>query len=244
MKTQQRQPPFARILFESIQLMLVAPVIFKARGSDNHRHDNVRVAVQSFSPQTPRLVPGDFLTETQLQGHDFAQSMGRGLFYRVLLLSPHDVKEPDQLRPRLERLNLLEGGQDVGVAFLLGEGGDVSGMMELQNLLYTIGLSIQIIPIASLEGFVDAMEAFEAGAKDASYWDKHRRPPHHLRDLIPYCTTGDNLTPHTANVLSDVCHSFRDLVGRQRSQRSMMHLSNHLGRKEGPAAIEFWRKEC
>ena len=74
------------------------------------------------------------MLEARLEGHDIVVSIGTTRSYRLSLLSSSDLCDKDGLNNKLQRLNLLQGGQDVGIAFLLGKGGDFTGMMELQDM--------------------------------------------------------------------------------------------------------------
>lgn len=79
----------------------------------------------------------DHRLEARLETHDIAMHVAKsestpnhGVFL-FILLSQVDLGS-DQTEHRLNRLAHLTGGTNVAVVFLLGEGGDMSGFMQLQ----------------------------------------------------------------------------------------------------------------
>ena len=77
------------------------------------------------------------MSEARLEGHDIVVSIGTTRSYRLSLLASSDLCDKDSLNNKLQRLSLLQGGQDVGIAFLLGKRGDFTEMMELQDMSVT-----------------------------------------------------------------------------------------------------------
>lgn len=51
------------------------------------------------------------------------------------------------------------------------------------------------------------------------------------------------LSEHSANVLSDICHSIRDVAAITESERGMKVLEDYLGEEDAKNIESFWAEE-
>ncbi|RAL62505.1 hypothetical protein DID88_005070 [Monilinia fructigena] len=170
---------------------------------------------------------------------------GEQQFFRVLLLSPSDMKSSTNASARIERLDHQTGGRNVGIIFLLREnGGGENGMKEYMNLQLSLMTTskIPILPLASASQLLTALQSFQrqlcivpsSRKVDAQY------------ELLPFSNVGNAMTQHTRNILSDICHSIPELAGIATTSDGQGQLREWLSEPNPNSAqniIDFWKRE-
>ncbi|KAK8042319.1 hypothetical protein PG993_006842 [Apiospora rasikravindrae] len=181
-----------------------------------------------------------------LQSHDVAMPLppkdGRSKsVLRAILLCPQEIGS-DATHQRIERLYHLDGGQHVVIVFMMKEsrsGSAAASLMRLQLDLMN-GLEMPIIPVSSIDAVPATLLAFHRQLATAG-GGKKTLPA--SRSLLPHCSGAENLSEHSANVLSDVTTGMKDLSEKATSEQGKQELIRYLGEAEAERAISFWNDE-
>ncbi|KAJ9157958.1 hypothetical protein NKR23_g511 [Pleurostoma richardsiae] len=208
---------------------------------------------RDWAPAIPVFLKGEERKwqERLLTTHDVAvplsnrsQQSPQELF-RFVVLSASDLASPSETEQRIDRLYNLTGGSNVGLVFLLGEGGDMSGFMQLQLSILT-KFHIPLIPVQAATALPKTINAFQqqliVSLSGAPRHAATAAQPAVTR-LLPYCALGSRLGEHAVNVLSDTNSGFCDLVTKAGSEDGNAELVHWLGADVAKRAIQFWTHE-
>jgi len=104
-----------------------------------------------------------------------------------------------------------------------------------------------LLPLTTLDDLAATITAFhcsqQASSQPAPSSNSGDIVPSAPQHLIPYCTITPPMSGHAAKVLSDICHSLRDLVGMASTREGRAALTGFLGRAGAEGAISFWQHE-
>ncbi|KAI0442458.1 hypothetical protein F4803DRAFT_369910 [Xylaria telfairii] len=178
--------------------------------------------------------------ETQIDTHDVAIPLSSQRVFRAVLISPRDVASTESLN-RIERLHNLNGGQDVGLIFLLkdddAQQNATHALMALQ--LQLIGnWELPVIPVKSVAAIETSLATLRHQLMATS-----RKPPGPASSLLPFCSDREPLSNHTINVLTDVASDFKDLLDKLSSNSVF---ESEIAPLVGPDADKlrcFWTDE-
>ncbi|KAL8798364.1 MAG: hypothetical protein Q9182_006728 [Xanthomendoza sp. 2 TL-2023] len=167
-----------------------------------------------------------------------------------LLLTPISVSDANRTSTlaRIERFATLVTDPSPAIAFLLfaeppqsSSSNGFHSYMTLQTLLHGLAISPPMLPIASASQLIPSLNTYVASSVI-----KH--PMMALpssRTLLQQITaTGPTcpLSEHSTNVLSDICHSIKEVAAMTESDQGMKVLEDFLG--EDAKKIEsFWAEE-
>ncbi|KAI2635916.1 hypothetical protein GGS21DRAFT_489631 [Xylaria nigripes] len=154
--------------------------------------------------------------EADLNTHDVAVPLctpttSSQRIFRAIFMSPQDVASA-RSSSRIERLYHVNGGQDVGIIFLLqhedGRNNAVASLMELQ--LQLVGnWELPIIPVESIAAVPAGLVTLKRQLVSPVTGQKS---PNAASSLLPYCSDTGLLAEHTVNVLTDTTTGFSDLL--------------------------------
>ncbi|KAL8997351.1 MAG: hypothetical protein Q9188_006345 [Gyalolechia gomerana] len=168
-----------------------------------------------------------------------------------LLLTPVSIlgSERHAVLPRIERFATLTTDPKPAIAFLLANNSTpnptINGFhtyMTLQTMLHELSLSLALLPVASPSQILPLLNTYTAAPAPS-----HRAPtvPTSLT-LLRQITAAAPVSPlseHSANVLSDVCHSIRDVAAMTESDDGMKVLEDYLGEEDAKNIESFWAEE-
>ena len=112
--------------------------------------------------------------------------------------------------------------------------------IETKTRLSTLPTPPVLIPVATAEQFLTMMGRYAAPPPPLP-----RAHVPTMQSLLPYVTSmapARPLSTHGANVLSDLCHSLKDIVGLAGREEGREVLGQWLG-EEGKGVAEFWERE-
>ncbi|KAL8377796.1 hypothetical protein RB595_008467 [Gaeumannomyces hyphopodioides] len=195
--------------------------------------------------QSTLLTPGsgtyELHAETTLVAHDIAipypGTLGEGDdVFRFMLVSPGDAGDADT-DARLDRLYNL--GAHVGVVFL-SQGEGCNSLTEFQIRNMHTRPEMTIIPVSTPERLPETVATFSKGLSQP-----HPRVPRPwaVKTLLPFCSTNLPLGEHNVNVLSDICPSFRGLVGIMSCEEGQDSIRNYIDEPDAGALIQFFSGE-
>ncbi|KXH48921.1 OPA3 family protein [Colletotrichum simmondsii] len=181
-----------------------------------------------------------------LDTHDIALSISQNHTYRFILLSPKDVGQQTTAQ-RLDRLNSLDGGCNIAVIFLIGEGFDqcdaTQAFMEFKidshrSLLKKLDPPLLALPLTShteLPSILVGIREMLAAKSSSSV-----SPAQPSADLLLYMA-GDNepLSEHGANLLSELGQSPRAIAALADTEEGKARILDLLGPKDGKAILGF-----
>ncbi|KXH44581.1 hypothetical protein CNYM01_09542 [Colletotrichum nymphaeae SA-01] len=206
-----------------------------------------------WAPVIPLLISNTPpFQERRLDTHDIALPISQNQTYRFILLSPKDVGQQATAQ-RLERLNSLDGGCNIAVIFLIGEGVDqcdaTQAFMELkienkannrshQSLLEKLDPPLLALPLTShteLPSILAGLQEMLAAKSSSSL--SSAQPS---AGLLLYMA-GDNepLSEHGANLLSELGQSPREIAALADTEEGKARILDLLGPKDGKAILGF-----
>lgn len=110
------------------------------------------------------------------------------------------------------------------------------------NRIHELSLSLALLPVASPSQILPLLNTYTAAPAPS-----HRAPiiPTSMT-LLRQVTAAAPISPlseHSANVLSDVCHSIRDVAAMTESDDGMKVLEDYLGEEDAKNIESFWAEE-
>lgn len=189
--------------------------------------------------------------EESLEAHDIALPLPRKTnesnpeSFRLLLLSESDGF--DETRARIDRLCCATGEKQVGVMFLLreqfsgnGMGSGMTAYLKIQAWLLTSTLALPLIPLQNLSSLPKTLSSFHHSLLKTHPVPKPVNP---VLSLLPYCTTEPPMGEHTANVMSDLTGSLKDLAIFTATEQGRRMLAEWVGEDKLEAVVGFWDVE-
>lgn len=109
-------------------------------------------------------------------------------------------------------------------------------------MLHELSLPLALLPIASPSQLLPLLNTYTAAPAPAK-----RAPtmPPSMTLLRQITATGPlcPLSQHSANVLSDICHSIKDVAAMTESDDGMKKLEDYLGEEDAGNIESFWAEE-
>ncbi|KAL9010159.1 MAG: hypothetical protein Q9173_004882 [Seirophora scorigena] len=185
-----------------------------------------------------------------------AQSYRQGLVggsaqQLFLVLTPVSIlgSERHTLQSRIERFATLTTCPKPAIAFLLANNSTQSSSVygfhtytTLQMMLHELSVPLALLPIASPSQLVPSLKTYV----DISL-PGHGTPatPPPMRLLRQITATGPSrpLSEHSANVLSDICRSIKDVAAITESEQGMRVLEDYVGEKDARNIESFWTED-
>ncbi|KAL6715830.1 hypothetical protein ACLMJK_006791 [Lecanora helva] len=217
----------------SIVPILATSPLFKLRETTLETHD---LALPVRSP------PSNSILQRQQQ-----QPLPNQPF---LLLTPSSLSNPN-LSERITRFSTLTSTPTPTIAFALKSeshtsNDSASGMhafMQLQTLLYALPTAPPpLLPIPTLTDLLPLLKPRTTSSPP----NPLPPPPISPLVLLPHLTStapGRPLPEHTMNVLSDLCHSIRDVLELVGTEEGKVTLEEWVGAEEARGLVEFWEGE-
>ncbi|KAM0799114.1 hypothetical protein BDR22DRAFT_338551 [Usnea florida] len=200
------------------------------------------------------------LHETALQTHDLAlptaqpsqpthrQPNLRPPTHPFLILTPSSSTSPTLTTERINRFTTLTATPAPTILFLLtttsSQPPNLTGLqsfMDLQTLTHALPTTPPLLPIPSPIHLLPTLRTYTT-APTPSVTPITTTP----LSLLPHLTTTAPLRPlttHTANVLSDLCHSIVEIAVLGETEGGREMLGRWLGEEEGRGVVEFWEGE-
>ncbi|OLN82018.1 hypothetical protein CCHL11_08649 [Colletotrichum chlorophyti] len=197
------------------------------------------------SPASQRLVATKQATESRLNTHDIALPLPQqGRVLRLVLLSPRDGRHSGT-EQRLDRLYHLNGGRDAAIIFLLDrhgqEGDPVAAFTKLQIEMLN-KLELPLIPLSSVAALSSSLSTLRA-----SFSPPHAPPPRAQASpfsLLQYLArNGIPLSEHSANLLSELGRSPREIAALVETEEGRARIVELLGPRDGARVLAFMAEE-
>ncbi|EXF74061.1 hypothetical protein CFIO01_10487 [Colletotrichum fioriniae PJ7] len=202
-----------------------------------------------WAPVIPLLISNTPpFQERGLYTHDIALPISQDQVYRIILLSPKDVGQQATAQ-RLERLDSLDGGCNIAIIFLIGEGTEqfdaTQAFMEFKiDLLEKLDPPLLALPLTSytelpsmLAGFREMLATMQPAIHSASSLSPAQPTS---ADLLLYMA-GDNepLSEHGANLLSELGQSPREIAALADTEEGKARILDVLDPKDSKAILGF-----
>lgn len=114
--------------------------------------------------------------------------------------------------------------------------------LHFSRRLHELSIPLTLLPIPSPSQLVPLLTNYTAPAAPTRCTVRVPLP----KTLLPQLTAtapARPLSEHSANVLSDICHSIRDVAAITESEQGMKVLEEYLGEEDARNIESFWAEE-
>ncbi|KAL7790412.1 optic atrophy 3 domain-containing protein [Trichoderma ceciliae] len=165
----------------------------------------------------------------------------KGGLFKLVLLTSGEAKTAEA-ESRVERLAMLDGGRNVAIILLLGKGGRVDSLVDLQmSTIVTHGMvHVPIIPISSAMELVVRLDALRRQCTASVPRRGYAEEMAEIRGLASHCVHGQALSHGQVDILTDISTGLGSLAQLVLSAEGQRKICDLLGDVEGKRVISFF----